>query len=609
MSNWKEFVQYYETVEPPPELPLHSFMMDQPAKPLQGKNLVDKLKDWFNRANYNAENTHSNSSLNGKRDEVLPRNTDQKHDNENDLPGKQIYLVEEEPFGVGLNGSQNLAQDSAKTFMTGNNVDANNIPQFPRGIHDNRNVPSQSATGNNAPDTLDIAETYNSLINKPISQILMDPSFLSNLSTSLHAKSVTLRTVTKRLSAVANKKNETSKLMQKFLKDLFFWGQNSAVENSDSVALVNEIQQLFQMDLALEQKISEKLKQLTAELEYICLRQDELSTGKKNLLYALKKYDNSKNKKGEDIEETNLLREKVIAQEKSYEAYKSHYQYSISVTARQIFKDIGIEYYERSSDLKDATGNYLKITLQKLEINNSELFVKDFEKLRILRAERNWSKLNPEEKSNPQSWVDLVSGKYDGNDTLMKKIRKGLPQAYTSTPKNISPKLDFQTGLEESISDTATDRFNPITSNQFFLERSSNEAIPEKVKGDTLEEDNSHTENQARTDHQRVFSDFESEDNNTVTRSLNPKAVLNEMTANRQATLSLRKNHNISVFPKEPESIGKQPDKPPLKQKLSTKNGSNEPGNGFILHFGDISQQFNDAEKNLQENRWAESPL
>lgn len=600
MDNWKDFVKVNGLAEPPPDLPLHSFATFEPTgKQVHGKRFVNKLKDWFAYGSLDSANGDGNRNeninpiaFNHRENGTFTSEFDRQ------VPKKQIYLMEEEQFGPQLENNQILVEDSAKTFMTGNNIDTNNIPQFPK----NDAGESPETSFQFTEDELNGTKFHN-LINKPISQILKDPSILSNLSSSIHAKNVTLRSVTKRINSIANKKNETFKLIQKFLRDLLLWGQNSSTENADSIALVNEIQELFQMDLILEQKISEKLKQLTKELEYICMRQDELSMGKKNLLTALKKYDYSKNKKGEDKEETNLLKEKVIAQEKSYDTYKTHYQYAVSITARQIFKEIGIEYYERATDLKEATGNYLKKTLQKLETNNGESFVKDLEKLRVVRAERNWSKLNSEEKNNPQSWINLISGKYDGNDTLMRKICEGLPQAYTPIPKNIPlkpPKLSFQSGLEESLSGISTNRFNPITSNEFFSEKS-----PIKDNEDELDKD-------LDPDETSKMPAEINDENDTLRRSLNPNLLVKENEKISGNILSLRKNTNAPDISKNSGSIDRhigklgKPTERQNKGNFPIKDGS---GNGFILNFGDISQQFSDAEKHLEENRWIESPL
>lgn len=587
MDSWNDASKFNHVTEPPPELPLHSFTtLNQPTKHIHGKRLVNKLKGWF-------ANNISNQSINNISDYGRNDVTDYETDNYNFRverarnigEGKRnsIILGDEDPIGSLHVGNRHLVEDSTKTFMTGNNTDANNIPQFPVNKA-SAIYPSISFQVSNG----DIGKS-NALNNKPISLMLKDPSILPNFSTSLHSKHVTLHTITRRINSIANKKQETSRIIQKFLRDLMIWGQNSSSANLDSMELVNEIQDLFQQDLLLEQKISEKLKYLTNELGFISMREDELSTEKKNLLAALKKYGYVKDKKGEYHEETNFFKERVIAHEKAFEIYKAHYQYAVSVTARQVFKEVGIEYYERATDLKESSGEFLKKALQTLETTNGEGFVKDLEKIRMIRAERNWSKLKPEQKVDPQSWVDLVSGKHDCDDTLMKKVYEGLPVAYTPTPRALplnSPRLNFQTAPEESISGISSDRFNKITSNEFFSEKSPTKQLETEYSSNKTKLHEANDENES------------------MLRSLNPS--LFRMDDSDKRILSLRKPSNNNEFVKKSDSTDKKPLKASRVERIPEED---EHINGFILNFGDISQQFDDAERHLQENRWNDSAL
>ncbi|GAV48924.1 hypothetical protein ZYGR_0N03290 [Zygosaccharomyces rouxii] len=498
-----------DMVEPPPELPLHSFLMDPPKS---RKRIVNKLK-----------------GLLAPSKEFVPR------DEFEDIPLRPPAFP--------------LVEDSTKTFLTGN-VEPMGLQQQHQQQQEQERQRQHDQQQRNQ------HQQAKSGIAIPHSIILGDPSAFSNFSSSLHIKHIGLRSCVKRLNTIAQRKLETSKCTQKFLRDLISWGQNSSFDSLDSLELVNEIQLIFQQDLINEQNIAQRLKLLASELDFVCIREQELAQERKNLAISLKKHRYALEKKGEHHDETILLKEKVIAHERAFESYKSHYQFAVSITARHAFKELGIDLYERASDLKETTGEFLRITLQALESVDGDGFVKDLEKIRIVRAERSWAKLSREQKTNPQSWVDLVSGKKDGDDTLMQKVYQGLPKEYSPLEPRINQqelKLDFPTTeLDESTSAIQSGRFNPITSNEYFSPRTGqqeNDTKREKLKNDVKE---------------------------TIVRSVDPNVVRN-------------------VTGGVPAQRHREETKPPPQ---------NDNPNGFILNFSNISQQFDDAEKHLQENRW-----
>lgn len=541
---WRTVARTMPLMEPPPELPPHSFAHMEPPKPR--RRIVNRLK------------------------ELLTPSTDHRH--QQDQGFDQVVL---RPPAFPL------VEDSTKTFLTGNNANEHEPPQLPPhpphpqdfisgDPHNNQFEQVEAGVGANvgagAGAGVGVGVGAASFFNIPRSVILGDPNAFSNFSSSLHIKHVGLRAVVKRLITIAHRKSESARATQKFLRDLVVWGQNSSFDNVDSLELVSELQNLFQQDLIIEQRIAERLKALAAELDFVCIREQELSQERKNLALSLKRHRHVVEKRGSSDEEVALLREKVIAHERAFESYKSHYQYAVSVTARQAFKELGMDLYENASDLKETSGDFLINTLQVLQIVDGDSFVKDLEKIRLVRAERNWSKFSSQKRTDPQSWVDLVSGKRDGDDTLMQRVHKGLPQSFSSVEE---PRLDFRTGLDESISAIQTDRFNPITSNEFFSPR------------DPLPNESQSLESQ------------QPGGGNTVMRSLNPN-VVGRLDTKSKSLLSTRESNAISV----PQDQG-----PTRKQSKSVT--SDDPNlNGFIVNFGNISQQFDDAEKHLQENRW-----
>ncbi|QLL30259.1 hypothetical protein HG536_0A00760 [Torulaspora globosa] len=569
---------YGQIIDPPPDLPLHPLAAFPQSRELHRKKLVNKLKGWFS-GQRNDELSffpeHYPHGWHGLKGDNADRHAEVSSEEGSD------YTEPSTSSAQSQHDNPYPAHDSAKTFLTGNNINANNIPQFPT-----KEGEKQLTRKGSMPELRPQLSLATTLKRRPMSLVVSEPPKLSSFTgAALQSGNITVRKIIKRLNSIGNKKQECSKLIHKFLKDLAIWGQKTSVENIESQALVEELEELFQQDMLLEQKIAEKIKVLTRELEFVGRRERQLSDEKKTLLAALKKYENSKEIKGEFDEETNLFKERVMAHQKSFETYHSNYQYAVSVGARQLFKEVAIEYYERASDLKEHSGNYLQTALKTLETTHqNEIFLKDLERLRMLRAERNWVKLKPEQKSDPQSWINLVSGKQDFDDTLMKKVYEGLPVAYTPMPKaspKKAPQLDFKTGLEESFSDIQSDRFNPITSNEFFSGKltvknngAENESLYETVKVDRAEENNE----------------------DTVPRSLNPNVLNRASNINVTAGPTLKRNSRHSTLGNL-EAADKEP----------KKNEVERPDDGFILNFGQFSRQFLDAERHLEENRWTEA--
>ncbi|QLQ77826.1 hypothetical protein HG537_0A00730 [Torulaspora globosa] len=579
MERWNNLqgFGYGQIIDPPPDLPLHPFAAFPQSKEQHRKRLVNKLKGWFS-GHRNDEldflPEYYTNGLHGLKDDN-DKNAEVSSAEGND------YSESSKSTTDSGHGNPYPVQDSAKTFLTGNNINANNIPQFP-----SKDVEKLTRKGS-MPELrpqINLMTTFNGK-RRPMSLVIAEPPKLSSFTGSaLQSGNITVHKITKRLNSIGNKKQECSKLIHKFLKDLAVWGQKTSAENIESQALVEELEELFQQDMILEQKIADKIKVLTKELEFVGRRERQLSDEKKTLLASLKKYENSKETKGEFDDETILFKERVMAHQKSFETYHSNYQYAVSVGARQLFKEVAIEYYERASDLKEHSGNYLQTALKTLETTHqNEVFLKDLEKLRMLRAERNWVKLKPEQKNDPQNWINLVSGKHDFDDTLMKKVYEGLPVAYTPMPKaspKKTPQLDFKTGLEESFSDIQSDRFNPITSNEFFsgklavkVDEDDHESLYETVKADRVEENNE----------------------DTAPRSLNPNVLNRTNNLNLTAGPTLRRNSRNS-------SLGKLDG----ADKMPKDNEEEGPNNGFVVNFGLLSREFLDAERHLEENQWTE---
>lgn len=273
----------------------------------------------------------------------------------------------------------------------------------------------------------------------------------------------TLGTIQKRLLQISSKKNEVSKGYQKLLKELNEWWQET-IEAEENMSLISDLQQMFHEDLVFEQRLSDKLKEVSKALEFTKMREEEMLQERKELQHTIKKYGQMRAKKGNHSEEAHFLKEKVITKQNSLSVITGHYQQSLSTTARELFVNASVEYFETASDIKDTSKTFFQNSVEYLRTVRADNIEQHIEDLRRKRADKHWSKLNAQERDDPNRLVEIMSGMYNGQDSLMRCVeRRGHMKAPEKSPANCKEnqprfdsqpdlKLEFKTGLDESLS-------------------------------------------------------------------------------------------------------------------------------------------------------------
>ncbi|CCC70688.1 hypothetical protein NCAS_0F02040 [Naumovozyma castellii] len=383
-----------------------------------------------------------------------------------------------------------ISGESTRTFLSENNNDSSSqFQQFP----DPPLLPNVMSATANSPDRFELATNVENKhfanCNDSNSSMVLTEDFLFP-STRLHFKDVTLNSLKKRLVAISQRKIETCKENKKFLGDLSYWGTHNISTEYDTARLVREVQELFNQDLIFEQNIVSALNKLIVALEFVAKRESELISERKILQSDIKKYQKSKDKRGEYNEETRFLLEKLHSTQNHFENIKVLYQKGISVTTRKLFKDLGVEYYDRASDLKEASSRFIINSLSTLENVNPEDFEQELDDLRRRRIYRVWQKLTPNDKINSRKLENIKTGVYDCNDSLLKDIYKKLPEEYTPIPPEPSgnqPVLKFPlNGFDETVSFLPSNTDNPITTKAFLSEPNEKYAIKENNEFDNL---------------------------------------------------------------------------------------------------------------------------
>ena len=285
-------------------------------------------------------------------------------------------------------------------------------------------------------------------------------------------KSTTLNTIQKRLLQVSAKKSEVSRCYQKLLKELNEWWQDT-IEAEENMALISDLQRMFHEDLVFEQRLADKLKEVSKALEFTKMREEEVLQERKELQHTIKKYSQMRAKKGCHSEEALFLKEKVATKQNSLTVITGHYQQSLSTTARELFVNASVEYFETATDIKDTSKSFFQNSIEYLRTIQAANIEQHIEDLRRKRADKHWSKLTPQERDDPNRLVELMSGMYNGQDSLMRCVAKGGVQLKNSSKlatanKENMPrqenqqdlKLEFRTGLEDSLSEFPSETLN-----------------------------------------------------------------------------------------------------------------------------------------------------
>ncbi|CAI4526920.1 CEQ_1a_G0023910.mRNA.1.CDS.1 [Saccharomyces cerevisiae] len=375
-------------------------------------------------------------------------------------------------------------QSSVKTFLTGNNDEGSNFQQ-------NQN-PKQKSELPKSPyrqkPTQEIALLKDLFVTNKYDDPYLNSStrfgnIISTFPSSLSLRTVTLQTIKKRIDCISAKKKEVWKTEEKFLKDILMWLQSSNFEDPDTISLIHEIEKIFEEDIHFEQNVSDCLKEISNNFEYICMRETQLINEGNILKNDLKKYAKAREHKGEKHEDTEVLREKVISSQKSFDVTKRHYKHAISITTRQLFMNLAFEYYENCSDMKDISRKYLQESLSTLQTIDTLSFSEELEKIRKRRFDKFWAKANPDPTNNIQKFVNMRTGVAGFNDSLMNHLYGKLSFGVAPVEEELQNSQPEHTDVPENVwnevlSDYNSMDGNPITSNKFL---SAKELEPDQL--------------------------------------------------------------------------------------------------------------------------------
>ncbi|CCF56459.1 hypothetical protein KAFR_0B01600 [Kazachstania africana CBS 2517] len=457
---------------------VQQYLRTKDREPTENNKLVQKVKKWI-----------TSRLLKEGLDENSFASRDEK---ELDTNSRRLSGLEFSPFEINLTEELNNSKkrnnnaefpfaiedsddkSSEDTFLTGHNVTAKNIPRcpLPRPLYSSS--PKLNVPGEHKDRIYQNGDIF-SKIDGPL-----DLASVAQLSNYLKNKRVTCQQLRKRLLNVALKKEAESKSINKFLKDLNNWGENSLIkdDSGDTESVLKEINDLFTKDQQLQFEISNKIKDLSKNLEYIALQEGELIKVGKHLVRDHKKYLYIKERKGDNFTQINFLLDKISYSATSYNAIRTCFQDKIRINMRELFQKLSYDYYEHAADLKEASKEAVRHCLAALEANDVENFTPQLEELRRRRVEKLWSTLSPEERANPRKWENIKNGIYDCNDSLLKEIYKSLPVDYTPSPLLLhteQPSLNFKTGLEDSTTEIFSNdsEYNPLTTNTHFMNNQS----------------------------------------------------------------------------------------------------------------------------------------
>lgn len=213
------------------------------------------------------------------------------------------------------------------------------------------------------------------------------------------------------------------------------------------------------------------------------MRETQLINEGNILKNDLKKYAKAREHKGEKHEDTEVLREKVISSQKSFDVTKRHYKHAISITTRQLFMNLAFEYYENCSDMKDISRKYLQESLSTLQTIDTLSFSEELEKIRKRRFDKFWAKTNPDPTNNIQKFVNMRTGVAGFNDSLMNHLYGKLSFGVAPVEEELQNSQPEHTDVPENVwnevlSDYNSMDGNPITSNKFL---SAKELEPDQL--------------------------------------------------------------------------------------------------------------------------------
>ncbi|CAI4064125.1 hypothetical protein SKDZ_08G2290 [Saccharomyces kudriavzevii ZP591] len=473
-------------------------------------------------------------------------------------------------------------QSSLKTFLTGNNDENTESQpnQNPKQQSERPSSPYRQWPTQEIPLLKDLFIT-NKYDDPYLNSSTKFGNITSTFPSSLSLRTVTLQTIKRRIDCISAKKKEVWKTEEKFLKDILMWLQSSNFEDPDTISLIHEIEKIFEQDILFEQNISDCLREISNNFEFICMRETQLINEGNILKNDLKKYAKSREHKTEKHEDTEVLREKVISSQKSFDVVKRHYKHAIAITTRQLFMNLAFEYYENCSDMKDVSRRYLQESLSTLQNIDTLEFSEELERIRKRRFDKFWAKTNPDPTNNIQKFVNMRTGVAGFNDSLMNNLYEKLRFGVAPLEEELQSSRPELAGLQENVwnevlSDYSSVENNPITSNKFL---SAKEAEPDQLVRPSNQEEKEERDNYPSTA-------------NVQQESFHGKRKENLESNDSLVLRSAKRNININAA---------------SLRNLSTKKTQIKPESASE-ESKVLAAALDDAKQNLDENVW-KSPI
>lgn len=530
----------------PPDLPMNTFVEtidnNQVFKDrLNIKNdgkISAKIKDWWKGATAVEQSEDEDEEFldNDNNDLDVEKNKNKKNNNDNlnrnfwrslrvnNAKFKSILNTDKEISSHKVENiisceSNEYPQDSTNTFLSGNNGGPSNIPKFRKFSIKNFDTPFEQkgvsyekSLSDDQIDTIEEEQSNNQNNKRTINDlddniptknnIKINNNFSAfknashlNFSLPTSSKKTEFCQVRKRIKGLIKAKINSIKAETRLITDLNRWAEHNFFEDEGCFQFVKDIETLFQSDINFEEKISSILKDIDNQLVYIEKREISLKNKKKQWEMATKKF-NSVEYKGNNKHGLEFHREQLVNAKKSFEFGEEDYKRSITNEARSLFKNVGIAYYEGSTEIKDVSNKFVEKTMTVLQ-QNDENFERELGDLKIQRVQAQMNKKlnNSEDQQKNKKYVNTNKKEnvaFELNDTLMRNVYDKLPEEFSPTKKKVKiSELELEKCIKSKTQkddDTILfENFNSIEksifSNNFLSEEKKKAQDPNKIKG------------------------------------------------------------------------------------------------------------------------------
>ncbi|CAH02997.1 Ssp1p [Kluyveromyces lactis] len=450
-------------MEEPDEVDEYSYSeLDRPQYPtpkvIDSKKIYERLKSKVQFWKHQDVDGSSFNTMDKRQQELwkLIRDSPLKFNQNNGAPeSKEAHASPLQPIG-----------ESANTFLTDNDKDVNVGDQFIK-------VSPMKITALDQSPLFEVHSTTKELTGPS------PPVLVERLTDKLHFKKVGLKRIQDRLGKIADSKENVARNYNKLASEITAWC-SLCLERDSELDLLTDLQQVLAADKKSEQTMTRLFMMINAKLEYVAKREENMLQERKDMNALTKKYDALRVRKGDQSMETQYLKENLQRKRTSLQQLTEQYYESLSKILREEFTRACFTIYEMGSELKDVTRDFSLQSIELLKNGNDSDYIDGFlEDVRKLRADKQWNKLSMQEKNNPNKLAELVGNLYNGQDSLLRIASNKVPIKFSPLPlhENASTStLDPQhfkasEGLDLSMSQYGTDKYNDITTNKFMLKK------------------------------------------------------------------------------------------------------------------------------------------